>query len=155
MATSATRASPPQSYSPTSAMWFAVQRNGLSAATGPSTSRPLATHRTTITIPEHAGRAGPTEHRPERERETAEAERDGAHPEREAEARQGRDRVAETDPNVEATTLATASTAIVKPRIVTWAASFSSAIRRLPNGAAATMSSCRARPHRRGCRRGP
>ena len=47
----------------------------------------------------------------------------------------------EASPNtVELTVVPMARTTMASASIVTWAASFSSAIRRLPNGAAATMS---------------
>ena len=94
-ATMPTSASPAQSYSPTSAMWSAVQRNGLIAARGPPRSRPLATHSTIITMPGDARRAGATEERAEREREPAEEQGDEADPQGEAQGGQRRDLVAE------------------------------------------------------------
>ena len=140
--TTPTSASPAQSYSPTSAMWSAVQRNGLRAATGPRTSRPLATHRTTMTRPA-------TPAAPERPRSGARA---NARPPKNR-AMKPTHRAKPTDesggigspsaasPNsFELTVVATARIAIASPSIVRWAASFSSAIRRLPNGAAATKS---------------
>ena len=80
---------------PTSGMWSAVQWNGLRTTSGPPTSRPLATQRTDHDDRGDAGRAAAAEERREREREAAEAHRDEADPEREADRADERDLVAE------------------------------------------------------------
>ena len=131
-----------QSYMPTRAMCPASQWNGLTMASGASASKPLAIHSRTITA-----LATPAE--PERPRIGA---RTNARPPKKSamkpihRAKPTAESGAMVSPragspkSLELATQATASTAIAIPSIVRWAVTFSIAIRRLPNGADATMS---------------
>jgi hypothetical protein len=137
-----TSASPGQSYSPTSAMWSAVQWNGLRDASGPPRSRPLTTHSTIITSPATPAaperpRTGPNANAsPPKNRAIAPTHR----------AKPSADSGGIWSPRAaspkafELTVVATLRITRAMASIVRWAASFSSAIRRLPNGVTATKS---------------
>ena len=123
-------------------MWFTVQWNGLTATSGPPTSRPLVNHRTAIDRPAIA--AEPARPRSGDRANASPPKNRAMHPVHRAKPAEDSGGIVsprEASPNtIELTVVPMARTTMASASIVTWAATFSSAIRRLPNGAAATMS---------------
>ena len=141
-ATMPTSASPAQSYSPTSAMWSAVQRNGLMAASGPPMSRPLATHRAIIARP--ATPAAPDRPRTGASANASPPKNSAMNPTHSAKPRADSGGIwspsAASPKAFELIVVARVRISSAIASIVRWAASFSSATRRLPNGVTATNS---------------
>ncbi len=131
-----------QSNRPTSGMWFTIQWNGLIVTSGPPISSPLATHSSSIAsalipaAPPRPSSGASANASPPKNRASA-----PTHAAKPTDSSSEIWSPMATSPNAfELTTSMTARIASASPTMVRCAASFSRAIRRLPNGDEATKS---------------
>jgi hypothetical protein len=136
-----TTASAGQSYMPTSATWFSVQWNGLRSDSG-CTSRPFTDQSTAKAMP--AMPAAPARPSNGARANASPPKNSAMNPSHSAKPMADSGEIGSpraASPYVfELTTSITAMNASASVTVVRCAASFSRAIRRLPNGVAATMS---------------